>query len=79
MRQLISLLALIALFQISSAQSPADWWYFGANAGLHFTGSGPVAVTNGQTVTQEGCASISDNNGNLLFLHRWKYHLECQS
>jgi gliding motility-associated-like protein len=67
MRQLISLLALIALFQISSAQSPADWWYFGANAGLHFTGSGPVAVTNGQTVTQEGCASISDNNGNLLF------------
>ena len=49
------------------AQSPADWWYFGQGAGVHFEPTGPVADTNGQTYTFEGCTSISDNDGNLLF------------
>lgn len=67
MRNIFTILFLFVFSHFANAQSPADWWYFGYNAGLHFTGSGPVAVTNGQTQTQEGCASISDNNGNLLF------------
>lgn len=49
------------------SQTPADYWYFGLNAGVHFGTSGPVAVTNGQTVNIEGCATISDQSGNLLF------------
>lgn len=48
-------------------QGQADWWYFGSNAGVHFTTSGPVAVNDGQLSTSEGCASISDASGNLLF------------
>ena len=48
-------------------QGQADWWYFGSNAGVHFGTSGPVAVNDGQLSTQEGCATISDQGGNLLF------------
>ncbi|MBT4931186.1 MAG: T9SS type B sorting domain-containing protein [Flavobacteriales bacterium] len=49
------------------AQTPADWWYFGNQSGIHFTTSGPVAEGSGQLNTQEGCATISDNSGDLLF------------
>ncbi len=49
------------------AQGPGNWWYFGLTAGLDFTNGAPVAVTNGALSTQEGVATISDVNGNLLF------------
>ena len=42
-------------------------WYFGENAGLDFNTTPPTALTNGQLNTIEGCASISDKNGNILF------------
>ncbi len=48
-------------------QGEAANWYFGVNAGLDFNGGAPVALTNGQLNTIEGCSSISDFNGNLLF------------
>lgn len=51
------------------AQGETNFWYFGQNAGLDFTGGSPVAVTNGQLNINEGCASISDASGNLLFLY----------
>ena len=55
-------------FQLGlNAQSPADWWYFGQKAGVHFTSNGPVADTNGVLNTFEGCASISSATGDLLF------------
>ena len=50
------------------AQSQADWWYFGVNAGIHFDQNGtPSAVYDGQLNTLEGCATISNNQGELLF------------
>ncbi|NQV53060.1 MAG: gliding motility-associated C-terminal domain-containing protein [Flavobacteriales bacterium] len=49
------------------AQTPADWWYFGQYAGIHFTPTGPVADTNGQLTTLEGVATISSSSGDLLF------------
>ncbi|WP_348811681.1 T9SS type B sorting domain-containing protein [Flavobacterium maritimum] len=51
----------------SFAQKEAAIWYFGVNAGLDFNSGSPVALTNGKLSTAEGCASISDKNGNLLF------------
>jgi len=51
----------------TSAQKEAWNWYFGANAGVTFSGGPPVAVSNGAMSTAEGCATISDPNGNLLF------------
>lgn len=49
------------------AQGEANIWYFGSYAGVDFNGGSPVALTNGALSTGEGCATISDRNGNLLF------------
>ena len=49
------------------SQKEANIWYFGENAGLDFNSGTPVALTDGQLNTGEGCASISDSSGNLLF------------
>ncbi|WP_405351694.1 T9SS type B sorting domain-containing protein [Nonlabens sp. Asnod3-H03] len=65
----IVVLLIIAVSQLSTAQLEASNWYFGFNAGISFdpvTGA-VTPVTNGQLNTFEGCASISDSNGNLLF------------
>ena len=49
-------------------QGQSWYWYFGYGAGVNFpSGGAPVAVTNGQTNTLEGVATISDAAGNLLF------------
>ncbi|MEA3445830.1 MAG: gliding motility-associated C-terminal domain-containing protein [Bacteroidota bacterium] len=42
-------------------------WYFGNYAGMTFNFGPPVALTDGAMSTYEGCASISDPAGNLLF------------
>ena len=42
-------------------------WYFGDHAGLNFNTTPPTALTNGQLNTLEGCSSISDNAGRILF------------
>ncbi|RPD95983.1 PKD domain-containing protein [Aureibaculum marinum] len=51
----------------SFAQKEASRWYFGDNAGLNFNSGVPVVDTNGALSTTEGCATISDIGGNLLF------------
>jgi len=69
---------LLFLCSLSFSQSPSDWWYFGYQAGVHFTATGPVADTNGVMVTYEGCASVSDAQGNLLFYTdgTWVYNAQ---
>lgn len=42
-------------------------WYFGNGAGLDFSSGIPTAITNSPMTAEEGCASISDTCGNLLF------------
>lgn len=50
------------------AQGQANNWYFGENAGITFNNDGSVtALTDGQINTYEGCASISNEDGQLLF------------
>lgn len=51
------------------AQSEAANWYFGFGAGIKFNqATGTVSSLNdGQLVTFEGCTSISNDSGNLLF------------
>jgi gliding motility-associated-like protein len=48
-------------------QKQAENWYFGFHAGLNFSAGNPVVLTDGQTETYEGVATISDANGGLLF------------
>lgn len=52
---------------VSFAQKEANIWYFGVHAGLDFNSGNPVVLTDGQVNTIEGCATISDSNGSLLF------------
>lgn len=52
---------------VSHAQGEANIWYFGQNAGIDFNSGTPVALTNGQLITDEGCATISNSSGQLLF------------
>jgi gliding motility-associated-like protein len=50
------------------SQQEASIWYFGENAGIKFHPDGRVtALLDGQLNTKEGCATISDSSGNLLF------------
>jgi len=56
------------LYAISvQAQKQANYWYFGTGAGLNFNTTPPSPLFNNAANSQEGSASISDNNGNLLF------------
>ena len=61
------LILFLSLSLISFSQGEANIWYFGENAGLDFNNSSPTALTDGQLVTDEGCATISNSNGELLF------------
>ncbi|MCB4798959.1 T9SS type B sorting domain-containing protein [Neotamlana laminarinivorans] len=59
----------ILSIQFIFSQNEAANWYFGQNAGINFnTTTGDVtALGDGSINTLEGCTSISDENGNLLF------------
>lgn len=47
-------------------QNEGNFWYFGTS-GLDFNSGTPISLGNSAMQTQEGCATISDNFGNLLF------------
>jgi gliding motility-associated-like protein len=60
---LVCLLLSVNLFSQRQTQN----WYFGRNAGLSFSTNPPTALLNGALNTFEGCATFSDDQGNLLF------------
>jgi gliding motility-associated-like protein len=66
-KYLLVLLAMLVQCSTLSAQGEYLKWYFGNKAGLDFSSSPPTVLTNGQMIAGEGCASISDAMGNLLF------------
>lgn len=66
MKNIYSIVFLM-IFQMSWAQLESAHWYFGVYAGLDFTSGSPEVVFDGALSTGEGCASISDPDGNLLF------------
>ncbi|WP_299891646.1 T9SS type B sorting domain-containing protein [uncultured Lacinutrix sp.] len=67
MKKIITIL-LCFLCSAINAQQEASNWYFGDNAGISFDLNGNItALNDGQLATDEGCTSISDSNGNLLF------------
>ncbi len=63
----ILLLCVLLTNTIILAQGEANIWYFGENAGLDFNSGSPVALLDGQLDTFEGCATISNPEGSLLF------------
>lgn len=58
---------ILLISNVGFSQNEANIWYFGENAGLDFNSGSPIALTDGQMITQEGCASIANTNGTLQF------------
>ncbi|MBI1308016.1 MAG: T9SS type B sorting domain-containing protein [Bacteroidetes bacterium] len=52
---------------LASAQKERNVWYFGFEAGIDFNSGAPVALTDGKLSTEEGCATICNRRGDLLF------------
>ncbi len=59
---------------ICYSQKQVNIWYFGNHAGLDFNYTPPAPLLNGQTdfahagmLWNEGCSSVSDSSGTLLF------------
>ncbi|HMG15002.1 MAG TPA: T9SS type A sorting domain-containing protein [Saprospiraceae bacterium] len=64
----ISTAILIILFvNLIHAQKENNIWYFGNYAGLDFNSGTPIPLENGKMHTLEGCASIANSDGKLLF------------
>lgn len=65
----LSIALFIFLYTVANAQDykRAQNWYFGDSAGLSFATDPPTVLTNGSMLAGEGCATMSDTNGNLLF------------
>lgn len=68
MKKIVLILSLFISINVAG-QGEAANWYFGFGAGMQFDrNSGTVtSVSDGQLSTNEGCATISDADGNLLF------------
>ncbi|MDB5283827.1 MAG: hypothetical protein JWO06_2902 [Bacteroidota bacterium] len=58
---------LLICFFIAPAQKQWNNWCFGDAAGISFNTGSPVTFTGSAIGTAEGCASISDATGQLLF------------
>lgn len=68
MKKIISILILSVCSHTLTAQKEASHWYFGDYYGFDFSsGCRPALVPVSGMSTMEGCATISDENGNLLF------------
>src|SRR4051812_12145766 len=67
MRKIYILFFLTIVAFKSFTQHAADNWYFGNHAALNFSSGSPAVLSNSVMVTDEGCSSISDDTGMLLF------------
>jgi len=63
---LITISILFVTSGLILAQKQNNIWYFGTNAGLDFNTSSPTPLV-GEMFALEGCASVSDPGGHLLF------------
>ena len=63
-------LAFLFLFFFSIfvfSQNETNNWYFGRKPALNFQGFTPQKLNNNKMATKDGCSTISDADGNLLF------------
>lgn len=67
MKKTILLFIALIFSPFAFSQLESAHWYFGVYAGLDFSTGSPEVVYDGALETGEGCASISDSDGNLLF------------
>ena len=65
------ILVIVLFVSLSSAAQQNNIWYFGLKGGLDFNNAPgstpPVAIGNSAMMANEGCGSVCDKNGQLLF------------
>ncbi|MBL4710833.1 MAG: PKD domain-containing protein [Flavobacteriales bacterium] len=67
MKKLLFMGAMLGVMSLGFSQQGNNW-HFGDGASLHFpSGGGSPTVGSGSLITNEGCATISDATGSLLF------------
>ena len=67
MPRLLHFFILLNFYSLGFTQFQANYWYFGNLNGIHFTNGFAEVKRDGLLKTTEGCASISDSLGKLLF------------
>lgn len=67
MRPYLLTLVLFTIPYFAFSQAEANFWYFGNNLGLDFSSGEPIQIFDGALESFEGCATVSDAAGNLLF------------
>jgi gliding motility-associated-like protein len=67
MIKIIKLVIILFFTGYLFCQKEANNWYFGYNAGISFNNGKAEVLLDSQMSTDEGCSSISDADGNLLF------------
>lgn len=68
MKNYITIIIILIIGNIGYSQTKrGNIWYFGNRAGLDFNSGVPTPLLNSQMNTNEGCASIADRYGRLLF------------
>ncbi len=67
MRYRAIIVAVFLSVVLFSQENNSNIWYFGEYAGLDFRHGVPTALTDGQLNTWEGCASVCNQSGELLF------------
>lgn len=65
--RILQVILILCFFFKGYSQFQANYWYFGNFNGIQFTNGYSECLTNGKLKTPEGCATISDSLGNLLF------------
>ncbi len=66
-RKLLIFLIVVAASGSLWSQREFNNWYFGKYCGVSFNGILPEKLTDGKMLALEGCSSVSDRYGNLLF------------
>ncbi|WP_445719980.1 T9SS type B sorting domain-containing protein [Flavobacterium sp.] len=61
------IISFIFCLNLVFSQNQANTWYFGNKAGLNFNSGTATALFDGELNTLEGCATISNAAGQLLF------------
>jgi gliding motility-associated-like protein len=67
MKKLSFFFALIFFATTAFSQNEGNIWFFGNGYGLDFSSTPPTLTTGSGMDAPEGCASLCDANGNLLF------------
>ena len=62
-----TLLLILSASNLNAQQNQNSKWFFGNNVGLDFMSNPPAFIFGSSINSFEGCSSISDNSGNLLF------------